>query len=180
MSNPIDVPAHRFRVELDGGAVVEPDEQWPAADDRAPVIAIRMPAVRAHSLAHLLTDWASAFRLMPDGAEVPTTAALGRAIEDVAAAMGDPGALACAARSSGSVSTERRLAAVGVLRELEPALTPVQRMAVVDSAARWLDEDAGDELAYALLSAVCLSDTVTTRAYLALIAPDPAAEDSVR
>lgn len=174
MSNPIDAPSHRFRVELDGGAVVEPDEQWPAVDDRPPMIALRLPTPRAHSLAHLLVDWATAFRLVPDHAEVPSTYALGRAMEDVAAALGDPGALACASRSGGSVSTERRLAAVGVLREHEPSLTPVQRVAVVDSAARWLDEDAGDELAYALLGAVCLSDAVTTRAYLALIAPNPA------
>lgn len=179
MSNPIDVPPHRFRVELDGTAV-EADEQWPAADDWPPMIAVRLPAARAHSLAHLLTNWATAFRLVPDHAEAPSTYALGRAVEDVAAALGDPGALACANRSRGSVSTERRLAAVGVLREHEPSLTPVQRMAVVDSAARWLDEDAGDELAYALLGAVCLSDAVTTRAYLALIAPDPAAEDEDR
>lgn len=72
------------------------------------------------------------------------------------------------------MSTARRLAAVDVLREYESTLTPVQRVAVVDSAARWLDEDAGDELAYALLGAVCLSDAVTSRAYLALITPGPA------
>jgi hypothetical protein len=137
------------------------------------MIAVRLPAARAHSLAHLLVDWATAFRLIPDHAEVPSTYALGRAVEDVAAALGDPGALACAARSRGSVPTERRLAAVAVLREHEPALTPVQRVAVVDSAARWLDEDAGAELAHALLGAVCLSDAVTTRTYLALIASDP-------
>jgi len=174
MSNPIDVPPHRFRVELDGGAVVEPDEQWPAADGRAPMIVVRLPAARAHSLAHLLVEWATAFRLVPNQDEVPSTYALGRAVEDVAAVLGDPGALVCASRSRGSVSKERRLSAVGVLREYEPTLSPVQRVAVVDSAARWLDEDAGAELAYALLGAVCLSEAVTSRVYLALIAADSA------
>jgi hypothetical protein len=172
MSDPIDGPARRLRVELDGGGVVEADEEWPAADGRAPVLAVRLPAARAHSLAHLLTDWATAFRLAPDRAEVPSTYALGRAIEDVTAALGDRDALACASRSRGSVSAGRRLAAVAVLREQEPALSPLQRVAVVDAAARWLDEEAGDELAYALLGAVCLSGAVTSRAYLALITPD--------
>jgi hypothetical protein len=40
---------------------------------------------------------------------------------------------------------------------------------VVDAAARWLDEDAGDELAYALLGAVCSAEATASRAYLALL-----------
>lgn len=176
MTNPIDGPARRLRVELDGGVVVHADEEWPAADGRPPVVVVQLAAARAHSLAHLLTDWARAFRLVPDRLEVPSTYALGRAVEDVTAALGDPGALACASRSRGSVSARRRLAAVDVLRENEPALSPVQRIAAVDAAARWLDEDAGDELAYALLSAVCVSDVVTTRTFLALIASDDGEE----
>lgn len=170
MTNPIDTPGRRFRVELAGGAVVEADEEWPAADDRPAMVAVRLSVARAHSLAHLLGEWSTAFRMVPDRAELPSTFTLSRALEDVAAALGDPAALACATRAAGSVPAGQRLAAVDVLRVEEPSLSPVQRVAVVDAAARWLDEDAGDELAYALLGAVCLSDAVTTRTYLALIA----------
>jgi hypothetical protein len=40
---------------------------------------------------------------------------------------------------------------------------------VVDSAARWLAEDAGEELAQALLEAVCTEPTTASFVYLALI-----------
>jgi hypothetical protein len=173
MTNPIDTPDQRFRVELPGGAVVEADEQWPAADDRPAMMAVRLPAARAHALAHLLGEWSTSFRMAPDQGQEPSTFTLSRALEDVAAAMGDPAALVCATRAGGSVPTERRLAAVEVLRADEPSLSMVQRVAVVDAAARWLDEDAGDELAFALLGAVCVSAAVTMRTYLALIAPTP-------
>ena len=52
-------------------------------------------------------------------------------------------------------SATQRLAAVTVLRERESQISPIQRIAVVDAAARWLGEDAGEELARALLEAVC-------------------------
>jgi site-specific recombinase XerD len=52
-----------------------------------------------------------------------------------------------------------RLAAVAVLREREQRISAVQRIAVVDAAARWLAEDAGEELARALLEAVCSEST---------------------
>ena len=71
------------------------------------------------------------------------------------------------------MTAPQRLAAVGVLAEREERLSAVQRFAVVDAAARWMDEDAGDELAYALLSAVCSTDAATSHAYLALLSPPP-------
>ena len=40
---------------------------------------------------------------------------------------------------------------------------------MVDSAARWLAEDAGEELAQALLEAVCTERTTASFVYLALI-----------
>jgi hypothetical protein len=58
-----------------------------------------------------------------------------------------------------------------VLAKREERLSAVQRFAVVDAAARWLEEDAGDELAYALLGAVCSTDVATNNAYLALLSP---------
>jgi len=171
MADSIDDPVRRFRVELDGGAVVEPDEGPLAVGEALPVVAIRLPAARAHSLAHLLADWAAAFRLVPDRGDKPSTYALSRAIEDVAAALGERGAVVCASRARGSVPAEQRLAAVAVLRDREPALSPLQRIAVIDAAARWMDEDTGDELAYALLSAACSSDVATSQAYVELLTP---------
>lgn len=171
MSNPIDTPGQLVRVELAGAAVVE------AAGGEPAMVAVRLSAARAHSLAHLLGDWTTAFRMTPDRGEPPSTFTLSRALEDVAAAVGDPGAMACATQAAGSVTREQRMAAVAVLRAEEPSLSPVQRIAAIDSAARWMDEEAGDEMAYALLGAVCLSDTVATCTYLALISPDQAGAD---
>jgi hypothetical protein len=77
--------------------------------------------------------------------------ALARLLEDAAAVLHDPDALRCAARVSGSVPSERRLTAARVLAEDE-GLSALERVAVVDGAARWLDEDAGGELAHALVA----------------------------
>jgi hypothetical protein len=67
------------------------------------------------------------------------------------------------------VTTEQRLAAVAVLKEREPELSALQRLAVIDSAARWLGEEAGEELAWALLQAVCSDVTSVSHTYLALL-----------
>jgi hypothetical protein len=131
-------------MELDGGELVE---------SSGGSVVLTLPPDRAHGLAHAVdgVGWA----------------ALSRTLDDVAAGLGDPAALVCSARLAGSVPAERRLAAV----ELLGGLSAVQRVAVVDAASRWLGEDAGGELAYALLSAVCPSDAATTRAFLALLGP---------
>lgn len=57
-----------------------------------------------------------------------------------------------------------------MLRVADPSLSPVERIAVVDAAARWLDEDSGGELAFALLRAACSSEVVATQAYVELLA----------
>jgi hypothetical protein len=90
-------------------------------------------------------------------------------LEAGAAAAGDPAARRCILPVPGIPTVRQRLAAASVLREREHRITPVQRIAVVDAAARWLAEDAGEELAEALIHAVC-SDTVNANlVYLALI-----------
>ncbi|MGI8448216.1 MAG: hypothetical protein ACR2MP_13750, partial [Streptosporangiaceae bacterium] len=66
-------------------------------------------------------------------------------------------------------SVHQRLAAVRVLSEREQRMSAVQRIAVVDAAARWLAEDAGDELARALLEAACSNRATANFAFLALI-----------
>ena len=169
MTDPIDHSGERFRVELDGGAAVQ---AGPMATGE-PGVTITLSAARAHSLAHLLTDWMSAFRLAPDRADRPTAKVLSRAIEDAAAVLGEPGALACASRGRATITTVQRLAAMGVLHVREPALSPVERLAVVDAAARWMEEDAGDELAFALLSAACSSAIAANQAYVELLSPAP-------
>ena len=69
-----------------------------------------------------------------------------------------------------STATAQRLAAVGVLAEREERLSALQRFVVVDSVARWLREDA-EEMAHALLAAVCSTDATANHAYLALLSP---------
>ena len=174
MANPTDVPYARFRVDLGGGEAVESDGSTvvPAAGgEPAPALTVLISAVRAHELAHLVDEWSRAFRLAPDKATAGPTRLLADALEAVAAAAGEPGALRCAARVFGGVTAPQRLAAVGVLAEREERLSAVQRFAVVDSAARWLGEEAGDELAYALLGAVCSTHATTNYAYLTLLTP---------
>lgn len=176
MTDPIDHPERFFRLELDGGASVYAEREYgPTAGAVASMVTVRLPAMRAHALSHLMQDWVSAFRFAPDRLDVPSNRLLGRAIEDAAAALGELGALACANRAGGSVPSEQRLAAVGVLRTVEPAMSPVARIAVVDAAARWMEEDAGDELAFALLRAACSSEVNASQAYVELISPAPGA-----
>lgn len=169
MSDPIDAPGQLVRVELDGGASV-------SGDPAGPAVVLRLSPERAHALAHLLGDWSGLFRLVPDRSDVPSSLVLSRALEDVTAALGERGALGCASRSRGSVPAGQRLAAVDVLREREPDLSAAQRIAVVDSAAGWMDEPAGDELAYALLRAACSTDVTTSQTYIALLTPDTGTE----
>ena len=98
-----------------------------------------------------------------------TERALAWTLEAGAAATGDPEAGRCALRVARTPTATQRLAAVSVLQQREQRITPVQRIAVVDAAARWLAEDAGEELAQALLQAACTQPTTASFAYLALI-----------
>jgi hypothetical protein len=176
MSDPIEYPERFFRVELDGGAsVYAGKESPPTTGDPVPMVTIRMPAPRAHALAHLMRDWVSAFRFPPDRADKPSTYMLSRSIEDAAAAVGEPGALACATRALGSVPLEQRLAAAGVLSINEGVMSPVERIAVVDAAAWWIGQDSGEELALALLQAACSSEVTASQAYVELLSPAPGA-----
>jgi hypothetical protein len=72
----------------------------------------------------------------------------------------------------------QRLAALVVLTEREQRLSAVQRLVVVDAAARLMDEEGGNELAWALLDAVCSTTETTSHTYLALLArPDASAPE---
>ena len=173
MTNSIDVPGSSFRVELDDGQIVESDGSTvvdPASGDQVPAVVLRMTRARAHDLAHVLDDWSRvAFVFAALRSSVVTERALARTLDAGAAVAGDRGAGRCAVRVSETVSTARRFAAVAVLKEREQRLSPLQRLAVVDSAARWLGEETGDELAWALLDAVCSDSSTTSHVYLALL-----------
>jgi hypothetical protein len=175
VTNPIDVPGEWFRMELDDGQVVEADGSTvtdPATGEQVPAVVLRMTKARAHVLAHVLEDWSRlALVFATLRSSVVTERALARTLDAGAALLSDSGALRCAVRVSESVSTAQRLAAVEVLKDREQHLTAIQRLAVVDSAARWLSDEAGDELAWALLAAVCSDVSTTSHTYLTLLAP---------
>jgi len=166
MADLTDFSASRVRVELGGDVVVAV-----ANGCDGPAVLVRMPAPRAHALAHVLDDWSRTFGLAPDEGQVPSDATLARGLEWVAAAVQETGALACAARESGVVGRSQRLAAVTVLRDREEGLSALQRIAQVDAAARWMEEDASSELAHALLASVCSTAVITNGVYLALLMP---------
>jgi hypothetical protein len=173
MANPTDPSAGPFRAELDDGQIIEAGDSTirdPAVGTDVPSVVLRMTPARAHVLAHVLDDWCRAALVFATlrSSEV-TERALAWTLETGAAAAGDPQAARCARRVAQTPTPAQRLAAVSVLQQRERRITAVQRIAVVDSAARWLAEDAGEELAQALLEAVCTERTTANFVYLALI-----------
>jgi hypothetical protein len=127
---------------------------------------------RAHLLSHIIDDWCRIALVLATlrSAEV-TERALAWALEAGAAALGDAEALRCPRNGPEHPSAAQRLSAVAVLRERRPLITPVQAMAVVDGAARWLGEAAGEDLAQALLRAACGDAITANLVFLALIEP---------
>jgi predicted NAD/FAD-binding protein len=75
--------------------------------------------------------------------------------------------------TSTPVTSARRMAAAAVLQASEN-LDNATMIAVVDAAARWLDEPDGEEYAYALLGAVT-GGLTQLRAYGELVGPGSAA-----
>jgi hypothetical protein len=179
MANPTGPSTGPFRAELDDGQVVESDGSTirdPSSGDQVPAVVLRMSRARAHVLAHVLDDWSRIALVFATlrSSEV-TERELAWTLEAGAAAAGDPEASRCALRVAQAPTVSQRLAAVSVLQEREQQISPVQRVAVVDAAARWLAEDSGEELARALLEAACTERTTANYVYLALIErPGPA------
>ncbi len=173
MSDTTGPSGTRFRAELDDGEVIEADGSTVLdrrSGEQRPAILIRMPAQRAHQLADALDAWSrvvSVFdtRMPAVASELP----LARVLDAGAAALGEPAALRAADRVSEGVTAPQRLAAAEVLSQREERLSAVQRVAVVDAAAWWLGEEAGDQLAWALLEAVCSASTTTGQVYVALL-----------
>jgi hypothetical protein len=173
MANPTDPRPGHFRADLDDGHVVETDGSTimdPESGAAVPAVLLRMTRTRAHALAHILEDWCRVALVFATlRSSEMTERALAWTLEAGAAAAGDPEAVRCALGVPEPPSTAQRLAAVRVLREREARISPVQAIAVVDAAARWLAEDAGEELARALLEVACAETTTANFAYLALI-----------
>jgi hypothetical protein len=155
-------PVELVRLVLEFGESVEVDGSTlfdPVADDRVPAVVLRMPRGRAAWFGRVLDAYTRVCRLAGvelDAAESGPAWALSRA----AASAGhvEPGA-----GPSGRVTSGRRMSAAAVLREVGD-FDDATLIAVVDAAARWLEEPAGDEYAWALLGAV--TDAATQqRAY---------------
>lgn len=179
MANPTHPRPGQFRADLDNGQVVEADGSTvadPATGSQVPAVLLRMTPARAHVLAHVLDDWSRAAVIFATlrSSEV-TERALAWTLEAGAATLGDPQAHRCRWNRPEVPTAAQRLAAVAVLRDRDPLITPVQRIAVIDAAARWFSEEAGEELAQALLQAACGDPITANFAFLALI--DPAGND---
>jgi hypothetical protein len=141
-------------VEVDGSSVFDP-----VADERVPAVVLRMPAHRAAWFGRVLEAYTRVCRLAGaelDAAESGPAWALVRAAS--AAGHVEPGG-----RSLGRVTSGRRMSVAAVLREVED-FDDATLIAVVDAAARWLEEPSGDEYAWALLGAVTDAGT-QQRAY---------------
>ncbi len=157
--------AASLRLVLDFGESVELDGSmvWdPVAEGPAPAVVLRMPAHRAAWFGRVLLAYTRVCRLVGvelDAAEGGPAWALARAAS--VAGFVEPAA------ELRRVTSARRAAAAAVLRAAED-LDDVTMVAVVDAAARWLDEPEGDEYAWALLGAVTDGPT-QQRAYAELL-----------
>lgn len=173
MANPTQPRPGAFRAELDNGQIVEADGSTvadPGTGGQVRAVLLRMTPARAHTLAHVLDDWCRVALVFATlrSSEVAERA-LAWTLEQGAVAVGDAEARRCPRRHPEKPTAAQRLAAVSVLREREPGITPVQAIAVIDAAARWLAENAGEDLAQALLQAVCRDAITANFVYLALI-----------
>jgi hypothetical protein len=154
-------------VELDGSTLYDP-----TSETAVPAAVLRMPPHRAAYIGEVLDAYTRVSRLA--GTEV-TADERGPAwaLRRTASAAGfvDPGSAPISSR----VTSARRMAAAGVLRAKED-FDNTTMIAVVDAAARWLDEPEGEEYAYALLGAVTDGPT-QLRTYGQLLGTGSAAND---
>ena len=115
-----------------------------------PAVVLRMPPHRAAWFGRVLSAYTRVCRL----AGVELDAAESGAGVGAGAGVGGGGSCGTGgARAMARLTSARRMAAAAVLRAAED-FDDVTMIAVVDAAARWLEEPEGDEYAYALLGAV--------------------------
>jgi hypothetical protein len=116
-------------------------------------VVLRMPPWRAFDLAHVLRAYTRLVDVVSESSEVSgTEASLSRALLD-AVNVARP-AQDSAPTGPGKVTSGQRVRAMAVLQAHRPELDHTTLIALVDAAARWLDEPDGDEYAYALLGTV--------------------------
>jgi hypothetical protein len=154
-------------VELDGSTLYDP-----TSETAVPAVVLRMPPHRAAYLGKVLDAYTRVCRLA--GTELPADErgpawALRRSAST--AGFVDPDALT----TWTPITSARRMAAAAVL-QASAHLDNTTTIAVVDAAARWLDEPDGEEYAYALLGAVADGPT-QLRAYGQLLGTGPVAHD---
>jgi hypothetical protein len=171
MANSTERDPRPFRLELDQGEVVEVDGSMLVDEDSGrelTAVVLRLLPWRAHSLAHVLSEWTTVSDLF-DGGRVASLdeGDLAWALFAASSAAGDPKAREDTLRAPSSVSSGQRAAAAAVLRSRE-AFEVHTVIAIVDAAAWWLDQPHGDNYCTSLLNAVTDQHTAGA-AYLALI-----------
>ena len=175
MSERSEPHATPLRLVLDFGETFELDGSTledPTSETAVPAVVLRMSPHRAAYLGRVLDAYSRICRLA--GTELTadergTAWALRRSAS--AAGFVDPDS----APASSRVTSARRLAAASVLRAKE-GFDNTTMIAVVDAAARWLDEPEGEDYAYALLGAATDGPT-QFRTYSELLRPGPAVAD---
>jgi hypothetical protein len=171
MANSTEREPRRFRLAMDNGEVVEVDGSTLLDEDSGrtvPAVVLRLPAWRAHALAHVLASWNRAVDLFEEVTNVSQDESdLAWALSAASSATGDLRARQEALRGPTSVLSGERAKAAAVLKERE-AFDVGTLIAVVDAAAWWLDQPHGDSYCTSLLNAVTDRPTAGA-AYLALI-----------
>jgi hypothetical protein len=146
-------------VELDGSTLYDP-----TSETAVPAVILRMPPHRAAYIGKVLDAYTRVCRLI--GTEL-TADERGPAwaLRRTASAAGfvDPDALTTCT----PITSALRMAAAAVLQAAEH-LDNTTTIAVIDAAARWLDEPDGEKYAYALFGAVTYGPT-QLRAYAELV-----------
>lgn len=132
-------------VELDGSTLYDP-----TSETAVPAVVLRMPPHRAAYIAAVLEAYTRVCRLAGTELEANERGAAW-ALVQAASAAGFVDTVRPTPR--GRVTSGQRMAAAAVLRAAED-FDDVTMVAVVDAAARWIDEPEGEEYAYALLGAV--------------------------
>ena len=158
MSERSEPPVTPLRLVLEFGETIELDGSSlydPTSETAVPAVVLRMPPHRAAYIGTVLEAYTRVCRLAGTELEANERGAAW-ALVQAASAAGFIDTVRPAAH--GRVTSGRRMAAAAVLRAARD-LDDAAVIAVVDAAARWLDEPSGEEYAYALLGAVVDSPT---------------------
>jgi hypothetical protein len=132
-------------VELDGSTLYDP-----TSETAVPAVVVRMPPHRATYIGAVLEAYTRVCRLAGTELEANERGAAW-ALVRAASAAGFVDTVR--PTPEGRVTSGRRMAAAAVLRATE-TFDDVTLLAVIDAAARWIEEPDGEEYAYALLGAV--------------------------